>query len=145
MVATRLFCQESYGSFRWQYFSAACGNLGGKIPIVDDVVSAHEQKIYPTNSSDDNSIKFEFCTDGNCYVDWRKVFLALILKMVQGCADGFYDPEYPENEKDDSKEDAAEVTADEEKEKDRPVPPVTHLNKYQHSIFSNVEVYINNQ
>ena len=35
--------------------------------------------------------------------------------------------------------------ADEEKNEDLSVPLVTHVNKIRPSIFSNVEVYINNQ
>ena len=41
-------------------FVAMSGNLGGKVPIVDDVLSSHEQEIYPTTSLDENCIEFEF-------------------------------------------------------------------------------------
>ena len=63
---------------------AVCGNLGGKVPIVDDVLSLHEQEIYPTTSLDENCIEFEFQTDRNYYVDLRQSFLALKLKLVEG-------------------------------------------------------------
>ena len=37
-------------NFRYQPFVAVSGNLGEKIPAVDDVLSSHEQEIYPTTS-----------------------------------------------------------------------------------------------
>ena len=60
------------------------GNLGGKVPIVVDVLSSHDQEIYPTTSLDENCIEFEFQTDLNNYVDLRQSFLALNLKLVKG-------------------------------------------------------------
>ena len=70
--------------FRYQHFLAVSGNLGGKVPIVDDVLSLHEQEIYPTTSFDENCIEFEFQTDRIFYVDLRQSFLALKLKFVEG-------------------------------------------------------------
>ena len=69
--------------FRYQLFVAVSGNLGGEVPIVDDVLSSHEQEIYPTTSLDENCIEFEFQTDRNYYVDLRQFFLALKLKFVK--------------------------------------------------------------
>ena len=74
----------SINNFRYQPFVTVSGNLGGKVPIVDDVLSSHEQKIYPTTSRDENCIEFEFQTDRNYYVDLRQSFLALKLKFVKG-------------------------------------------------------------
>ena len=67
---------------------AVSGNLDGKVPVVDDVLSSHEQQIYPTTWLDENSIEFEFQTDRNYYVDLRQSYLALKLKIVKG---GGYD------------------------------------------------------
>ena len=47
-------------NFRYQHFVAVSGNLGGKFPVVDDVLSSHEQEIYPTTSLDENCIEFEY-------------------------------------------------------------------------------------
>ena len=66
-------------TFRYQLFVAVSGNLGGKVPIVDDVLSSQEQEIYPTTSFDENCIEFEFRTDRNYYVDLRQSFSALKL------------------------------------------------------------------
>ena len=70
--------------FRYQPFLAVSRNLGGKVPIVDDVVSSHDQENYPTTSLDGNCIEFEFQRDRNYYVDLRQSFLALKLKFVNG-------------------------------------------------------------
>ena len=74
----------SNNNFRYQPFVALSGNLGGKVPIVDDVLSSHEQEIYQTTSLDENCIEFEFQTDRNYYVDLRQSFLALKLNFVKG-------------------------------------------------------------
>ena len=71
-------------NFRYQAFVAVSGNLGGKVPVVDDVLSSHEQEIYPTTSLDENCIEFKFQTDRNYYVDLRQTYLALKLKLVRG-------------------------------------------------------------
>ena len=70
--------------FRYQLFVAVSGNLGGKVPVVDDVLSSHEQEIYPTTSLDENCIEFEFQTDRNYCVGLRQTYLALKLKLVRG-------------------------------------------------------------
>ena len=74
----------SKNTFRYQPFVAVSGNLGGKIPIVYDVLSSHEQEIYPTTSLDENCTEFEVQTDRNYYVDLRQSFLALKLKFIKG-------------------------------------------------------------
>ena len=74
----------SNNNFRYQPFVAASGNLEGNVPIVDDVLSSHEQEFYPSTSLDGNCIEFEFQTDRNYYVDLRQSYLALKLKLVKG-------------------------------------------------------------
>ena len=120
---------------------AVSGNLGGEVPVVDDVLSSHEQEIYPTTSLDENCIEFEFQTDRNFYVDLRQTYLALKLKLVKGRGYETY------NTKDVKKEHKEEAKVEEEEtaKEDDPVPLVTHVNNILRSIFSNVEVYINNQ
>ena len=67
--------------------------------------------------------------------------MALKLKLVRGRGYETY------NTKEVKKEHKQEAKAEEEKtaEEEAPVPLVTHVNNILHSIFSNVEVYINNQ
>ena len=62
---------------------AVSGNLGGKVPVVDNVLLSHEQEIYPTTSLDENCIEFEFQTDRNYYVDLRQTYLAVKLELVR--------------------------------------------------------------
>ena len=128
-------------NFRYQPFVAVSVNLGGKVPVVDDVFSSHEQEIYPTTSLDENCIEFEFQTDRNFYVDLRQMYLALKLKLVRGRGYETY------NTKEVKREHKEEAKAEEEEtvEEDAPVPLFTHVNNILLSIFSNVEVYINNQ
>ena len=71
-------------NFRYQTFVAVSGNLGGKVLVFDDILSSHEQEIYPTTSFDENCIEFEFHTDRNYYIDLRQTYLALKLKLVKG-------------------------------------------------------------
>ena len=73
----------SNNNFRYQPFVAVSGNLGGKVPIVDDVLPSHEQEIYPTTSLDENCIEFEFQTDRNCYVDLRQSFFGIEAEICQ--------------------------------------------------------------
>ena len=62
----------SQNNFRYQPYVASSGNLGGKVPVVDDVLASHEQQIYPTTSLDEKIIEFEFQTDLNYCVDLRQ-------------------------------------------------------------------------
>ena len=70
--------------FRYQPFVAVSGNPGVEVPVVDDVLSSHEQEIYRTTSLHENSIEFEFQTDRNVYVDLRQTKLALKIEIVRG-------------------------------------------------------------
>ena len=71
-------------NFWYQRFVAVSENLEGKVPVVDDVLSSHEQEIYPTTSPDENCLEFEFQSDRNYYVDLRQTYLVLKLKLVRG-------------------------------------------------------------
>ena len=51
--------------FRYQPFVRVSGNLGMEVPVVDDVLSSHEQEFHPTTSLVENSIDFDFKTDRN--------------------------------------------------------------------------------
>ena len=132
----------SNNNFRYQPFEAVSGNLGGKVPIVDDVLSSHEQEIYPTTSVDENCIEFEIQTDRNNYVALRQSFLALKLKFVKGRGYDTYESKGKKKEHKDESAVFTETVSDDEEEE---VARVTHVNNIMHSIFSNFEVYINNQ
>ena len=133
----------SNNTFRYQPFVAVSGNLGGKIPIVDDVLSSHEQEIYPTTSLDENCIEFEFQTDRNYYVDMRQSFLALKLKFVK--RRGYEAYESKEKEKEHNDESVVFTESGKGEEEEEEIARITYVIKIMHSIFSNVEVYIDNQ
>ena len=132
----------SNNNFRYQTFVAVSGNLGGKVPIVDDILSSHEQEICPTTSLDENCIQFEFQTDRNYYVDLRQSFLALKLKFVKGRGYDTYESKEKKKEHKDESVVLTETGTDDDEEE---VARVTHVNNIMHSIISNVEVYIKNQ
>ena len=72
-------------NFRYQPFGAVSGNLGGKVPVVDDDLTSHEQEIYSITSPDENCIEFDFQKDRNYYAVLRQTYLALKMKFVKGC------------------------------------------------------------
>ena len=117
------------------------GNLGGKVPVVDDVLSFHEQEIYATISLDENCMEFEFQTDRNYYVDFRQTYFSLKMKLVRGRGYETY------KSKEVKKEHTGETKADKEEtaEEETAVPLFTHVNNIFPSIFTSVEVYILNQ
>ena len=122
---------------------AVSGNFGGKVPNVDDVLSSHEQEIYPTTSFDENCIEFEFQTDRNYYVDWRQSFLALKLNFVK--RRGYDTCESKEKKKEHKDESVILTETGDDEEEEKEIARVTYVNNIMLSIFSNVEVYINNQ
>ena len=122
---------------------AVSGNFGGKVPIVEDVLSSHEQEIYPTTRLDENCIEFEFQTDRNYCVDLRQSFLALKLKFVKGRGYDTYESKEKKKEHKDESVVFTETGTDDEEEKE--VARNTYVNNIMHSIFSKVEVYINSQ
>ena len=133
----------SNNNFRYQPFVAVSGTLGGKVPNVDEVLSSHEQEIYPNTSLDENCMEFEFQTDRSYYVDLRQSFLALKLKFVKGRGYDTYDSKEKKKEHKDETVVFTETGTDDEQEEE--VARVTYVNNIMHSIISNVEVYNNNQ
>ena len=104
----------------------------------------NEQEIYPTTSLHENCIEFEFQTDRNYYVDLRQSFLALKLKFVKGR--GYDTCESKEKKKEHKDESVVFIeTGTDDSDEEEKVARVTYVNNIRHSIFSNDEVYINNQ
>ena len=132
--------------FRYQPFVAVSKNPGANVPVVDNVLSSHEQEVYPTTSRDENSTEFEFQTRRNNYVDLRQTYLALKIKLVKKCG---FDAYKTTEKKKEHKEDTVFIeTGDDDvefTEEDEGVPHITLVNNILHSIFSNAEMYINNQ
>ena len=132
----------SKNNFRYQSFVEVSGNPRRKVPIVDDVVSSHEQEIYPASSLDENCIEFEFQTDRNYYVDLRQSFMALKLKFVKGR--GYATYKSKENKTEHKNESVVFTeTGNDEEEEEEEVARVTYVNNIKRSKFSKMEVYIN--
>ena len=107
---------------------AVSGSLGGKVPVVDDVLSSHEQETYPTTSLDENCIEFEFQTDRIYYVDLRQTYLVLKLKLVSGRGYETYNTKEVKKEHKEGGKAEKEETA----EDGDPVPLITHYSCKQH-------------
>ena len=114
-----------------------------RVPVVNDVLSSHEQEIYPTTSLDENSIEFEFQTDRNAYVDLRQTYLALQIKLVKRRGSDTY--KITKKKKEHKKDTVFTETGDDDVEfieEGEGVPHITHVNNILHSIFSHAELYI---
>ena len=123
--------------FQYQPFVAVSGNLGGEVPIVDDVLSSHEQEIYPTTSLDETCIEFEFQTDWNYYVDLTKALSEDVVTIRTN----------KEKKKEHKNESFVftETGDDEEEGEEEEVAQVTYVNNMMHAISTNLDVYLNNQ
>ena len=140
-VATWKWLQKK---IRYQPYVAVSGNLGGKVPVVDDVLSSHEQQIYPTTLLYENSVEFEFQTYRKYYVDLRQSYLTLKVKLVKGRG---YDTHKSKEAKKEHKneEQPTEAATNDEEDDTNSVLLLNYVNNTMLSIFSNVEVCINNQ
>ena len=110
----------SQNNLRYQPYVAVSGNLGGKVPVLEDVFSSHEQPFYPTTSQDEIRVEFEFQTDRNYYVDLSQPYLALKVKLVKGRG---YDTHK-------SKEGKKEHKTKNSEQKQRPMMKRTVLTRY---------------
>ena len=129
----------------YQPFVAVSGNPGVKVPVVDNLLSSHEQENYPIISLDENNIEFEFQADRNVYVDLRQTYLAQKIKLVKGR--GFDTYKTTENKKEHKEDSVFTETGDNDVkfiEEGKGVPHIIHVNNLLHSIFSVAEFYINN-
>ena len=122
-------------NFQYQPLVAVSGNLGGKVPVVNDVMSFQEQETYTTTSFDENCIECEFQTDRSYNIDLRQNYLAVKLKFVKVCEYETYNTK--DIKKDYREETKMYVKAEEEQE--APVTLVTHVNNFL-IYFFNVKV-----
>ena len=81
--------------------------------------------------------------DRKHYVDLRHTYLALQLNFVKGPGYKTYSRKDIEQEHKEAAKVDEETTKEEKQE--APVPLATHSNNISHSLFSNAEVYINNE
>ena len=71
-------------TFRCQTFVAFSGNLGWKVPVIDNVLSYNEQEYYANTSHYEKCLEIKFEIDRNFYVDLRQAELPSNLKLVKG-------------------------------------------------------------
>ena len=115
-----------------------------KVPVLNNVLSFHEQEIYPTTFLDENSIEFDLQTDRNVYVDLRQTYLALKVKLVKrrGC-DTYKTTEKKERKKGTVFTERGDDDVD-HIEEGQAMPHITHVNNITHSMFYNADLHNNN-
>ena len=90
-------------------------DLFDRVPILEPIECSNTQKIYPTNSLNESSLEFQFESDRNMMIDLQETFLFLKVKLSKGNV-------------------ALEAADD-----------AMFVNNTMHSLFSNCEVYFNNE
>ena len=115
-----------------------------KIPVGDNAFLSPELEFNSTTSIDENFLQIDFQTNQNYWVDLKQMYMVSKLKFVKSHEYETYNSKERKIEhKEEAKADEGTLAAEEEQEP--PFPLVTYVNNKFHSIFSNVEVYVNNQ
>ena len=86
-----------------------------KFSILEQIQWSNVQRTFPTNSLNESSIEFQLQTDRNIFIDLQEIYLLLKIRPKLNSAD---------------------LNAGDE---------VTLVNNTLHSLFSNCEVYFNNE
>lgn len=104
-----------------QQVSNTCLELFDTVPVLNPIIGSNVQEVFPSTSLDESSLEFEYETDRNIFLDLRDTNLLLKVRM-------------PESAITIKKETDGEEVLD-----------VYPVNNFMHSLFSNCEVYLNNQ
>ena len=123
----------NYNNFRYGHFTKSCLEIFEKIPVLEPIESSHI-KVYPGTSLDESSIKFEFETDQSIYLDMRDIHL----QIKHGLQNGRLFDDFMKKEEH-GKPDMAMTFNDVD------LKYLTHINNLLRFLFSNCEVYLNNQ
>ena len=86
-----------------------------KVSVLEQIQWSNEQQTFPTNSLNEASIDFQLETDRNIFIDLQEIYLLLKIRMKNGLQ---------------------MMGADDE---------AAFVNNILHSLFSNCEVYFNNE
>ena len=121
-------------NFRYGHFTNSCSEIFDKIPVLEPIESSHVQEVYPSTSLDESSIEFEFETDRSIYLDMRDIHLQIKVGLQKG---RLFDDFMKKDEH--GKADMGMSFTDDD------LHYLTHVNNLLHSLFSNCEVYLNNQ
>ena len=73
-----------WSSFRYQRFVTVSGNLGGKVPVIEDFLSFQIQEIDSTTSLDEEGKDVEFQADWKNYADLKQTYLVSKLNFLKG-------------------------------------------------------------
>ena len=121
-------------NFRYGHFTNSCLEIFDKDPVLEPIESSHIQEVYPSTSLDESSIEFEFERDRSIYLDMRDIHLQIKVGLQKGrLFDDFMKKE------EHGKTDMGMTFTDDD------LHYLTHVNNLLHSLFSNCEVYLNNQ
>ena len=121
-------------NFRYGHFTNTCLEIFDKIHVLEPIESSHVQEVYPSTSLDESSIEFEFETDRSIYFDMREIHLQIKVGLKKG---RFFDDFMKKDEHGEA--DMGMSFTDDD------LHYLTHVNNLLHLLFSNCEVYLNNQ
>ena len=119
---------------RYGYFTNSCVKIFDKIPVLEPIESSHVQEVYPSTSLDESSIEFEIETDRSIYLDMRDINFQIKVGLQKG---RLFDDFMKKDEH--GKTDKGMSFTDDD------LHYRTHVNNLLHSLFSNCEMYLNNQ
>ena len=91
-------------------------DLFQKVPVLEPILWSNVQQIFLSNSLNEASIDFQLETDRNIFLDLHDTYLSIKFRLVKGNNDAIVDTDN-----------------------------VYLVNNYMHSLFSNCEVYFNNE
>ena len=121
-------------NFRYGHFTNSCLEIFDKIPVLEPIESSHVQEVYPSTSLNESSIEFEFESDLSIYLDMRDIHLQIKVGLQKG---RLFDDFMKKDEH--GKADMGMSFTDDD------LHYLTYVNNLLHSLFSNSEVYLNNQ
>ena len=121
-------------NFRYGHFTNSCWEIFDKIPLLEPIESSHVPEVYPSTPLDESSIEFEFETNRSIYLDMRDIHLQIKVGLQKG---RLFDDFMKKDEL--GKADMGISFTDDD------LHYLTHVNNLLHSLFSNCEVYLNNQ
>ena len=116
------------------HFTNSCLEIFDKIPFLELIESSHVQEVYPSMSLNESSIEFEFETYRSIYLDMRDIHLQVKVGLQKG---RLFDDFMKRDEH--GKVDMGISFTDDD------LHYLAHVNNLLHSLFSNCEVYLNNQ
>ena len=70
--------------FWYGAFTNSSLEIFDEVPVVETVISPYTQEVFHSTSLDESSIKFEFETDRNLYLNMRDTHLISKLQLFKG-------------------------------------------------------------